>query len=194
MTAQQEKRKEINLLPKEKWESGTVGKLLKWVLNVGRYVVVFTELIVISAFLFRFGLDRRLTDIKEQVNNKKSVINSFGDFEEVFRRTQLQLKTVSDTADESLDMGEILNEISQMTPIDTSYTSIGINEEGVALEGQTLSDVGLATLLAKSQASKLFTGVVLENVSSAQEQSQAIEFRMVLGFKDTVEKINKDKD
>ena len=47
MTAQE---KQINLLPKDKWEVGVIGKLLKWALNIGRYIVVFTELIVISAF------------------------------------------------------------------------------------------------------------------------------------------------
>ena len=60
---------EFNLFPKEPWERGAVGQLLTWVLSVGRYVVVFTELIVISAFLYRFGLDRNLTDLRASVKN-----------------------------------------------------------------------------------------------------------------------------
>ena len=77
--------KEINLLPKEKWETGTAGKLLKWALSIGRYIVVFTELVVISAFLYRFSLDRKLMDINEQVNQQKKIIVTYGDLETNFR-------------------------------------------------------------------------------------------------------------
>jgi len=186
MSAQNVK-KEINLLPKEYWEKGLTGRFLRWTLNVGRYVVVFTELIVISAFLYRFGLDQKLTDIKEEVNNKKAVISAYGDFEEKFRRLQLQLQTISGVEKESVSPTEVLEEISQMTPIDTAYSTISVNEDEVRLEGETLSDVGLATLLAKTQSSSMFTGVALEHVASTQDQNQAIEFQMVLSFKETAE-------
>jgi len=173
---------EINLLPKDKWEIGTIGKLLGWALKVGRYVVVFTELVVISAFLFRFGLDRRLTDLNEEMKQKQAIVNSYGDFEEKFRRLQLQLKSIKEVEEDSLRADQVLTNISQITPLDTVYSSIDINEEEVSLEGQTFSEVGLATLLAKAQTSDIFTGVVLENISSATDKSQAIDFHMVLAL------------
>lgn len=174
------KNQEINLLPKEAWETGVLGKLLHWALSVGRYVVVFTELIVISAFLFRFGLDRKLNDLNEEMTQKKSVISSFGNLEEEFRLVQKKLKATKTIKDEGLNVEEILEAISQMTPLDTSYSSISIRKDGVNLEGQTLSDVGLATLIATSQNDEIFSNVILENVASAKEKSQAINFRMIL--------------
>jgi len=179
MTAQ---LKDINLLPKDKWETGIVGKFLRWALNVGRYVVVFTELIVISAFLFRFGLDRKLTDLNEEMKQKQAVINSYGDLETKFRRLQLQLKTIKEVEEKASKTDEILANISQITPMDTVYSSVNISEEEVALEGQTLSEVGLATLLAKAQTNEMFTGVILDSVSSATDKSQAIDFRMILAL------------
>ncbi len=189
MTAQ---AKEINLLPKDKWETGVVGKLLHWALNIGRYVVVFTELIVISAFLFRFGLDRRLTDLNEEMKQKQAVIKSYGDLEDKFRQLQLQLESVKNVEDETAKTDVILSNISQITPLDTSYSSININKEKVTLEGQTFSDVGLATLLAKAQTNEMFMEVVLENVSSATDKSQAIDFRMTLSLEEK-EKASKGK-
>jgi len=179
MTAQ---IKEINLLPKEKWEKGTLGRILKWVLNVGRYVVVFTELIVISAFLFRFGLDRKLTDLNEEVRQKTAVIDSYGDLEKKFRKLQLQIATVKKSQEESLNPDLVLTNLSQITPLDTIYTVVDIDEEEISLQGQTLSEVGLATILAKAQTNEMFSGVSLENVSSATDKIQAIDFRMVLSL------------
>jgi len=177
-------KKDINLLPKDKWEEGVVGKLLHWALNIGRYVVVFTELIVISAFLFRFGLDRKLTDLNEEMKQKQSMVQSYVDLEEKFKRLQLQLKIVKETKDNTIDVGLILTNISKITPLDTIYSTIDISEKKISLEGQTFSEVGLATLLAKAQTSEIFTGVVLENVSSATDKSQAIDFRMILNLED----------
>ena len=176
------KKKEINLLPKEAWETGVIGKLLHWTLNIGRYVVVFTELVVISAFLFRFGLDRKLTDLNEEMSQKKSIVISYSDLEGKFRLVQDQLEKVKEIRENSLAVGKILDSISQITPLDARYSSINVMSDKVILEGTTLSDIGLATLLATSQNSDIFEEVSLENVSSAKDKTQSINFRMTLGL------------
>ncbi|MDZ7587449.1 MAG: hypothetical protein U0946_06865 [Patescibacteria group bacterium] len=177
------RNKEINLLPKEPWETGMLGKLILWALSVGRYVVVFTELIVISAFLYRFGLDRKLTDLNEEIKQNQAIINSYGDLETKFIRVQSQLNKIKETEETAVKVGETLDHISQITPIDAAYKSIMINQIEVSLQGKVLSEVGLATLLTQSQASQRFSDVSLENVSSGTEKDQAITFRMNLKFK-----------
>lgn len=176
------RKKEINLFPKESWETGIWGQIIFWVLTVGRYVMVFTELIVISAFLLRFGLDTRLTNLNEQLKQKQAIISSYGDLEVKFKHLQDQLDKVK-TADEAIKIDEALDHISQITPLDATYKSITINQDGVALQGKVLSEVGLATLLTRAQSSKQFSDVNLENVNSSTEKEQAIIFRMSLKFK-----------
>lgn len=185
MTARE---KQINLLPKDKWETGVAGRLIKWALNVGRYVVIFTELIVISAFLYRFSLDRKLTNLNEEMKQKQAVVSSYEELEVNFRRLQQQVKKTEEIEKKAVDADEILISIGQITPIDTFYKSINILEDEVALEGQTLSDVGLATILAKAQTHEAFSEVTLESVSTPNDTSQAIEFRMVLKLKGGSEK------
>ena len=184
--------KDINLLPKDKWTEGVIGKLLKWVLNVGRYLVVFTELIVILAFLYRFRLDQQLTDLDEEIKQKQTTITSYGDLEKKFRRLQLQLKTSKQVNSQRLPIETILTTISQITPLDAVYRNINISPDKIFLEGQVFSEAGLATLLAKAQINPLFTEVVLENVSSATDKTQAIDFRMALSL--TLDSSGKDKN
>lgn len=172
----------INLLPKSKWEKGIVGRLLFWALHVGRYVVVFTELVVIGAFLFRFGLDKKLTDLNFDINQKKSAVMAYGDLEGKWRRLQSQLQTITKVSADSVKAGQILNAVSQITPLDTNYSTINLNDKAVVLEGQTLSNVGLATLLASAQNQPLFKEVTLETVSSAADNSGIITFRLTLNL------------
>jgi len=177
------RKKEINLLPKEPWETGILGQLILWTLSVGRYVVVFVELIVIAAFLYRFGLDRQLTDLNEKIKQKQVIISSYGDLEAKFKQVQEQLQKIKTTGETSVKMEEVLDKISQITPVDAVYDSIVINQKEVSLQGKVLSEAGLATLLAQAQANKGFSDVSLENVSSGTEKEQAIIFRMRLSFK-----------
>jgi len=50
-------KKEISLLPDEENLDSFSARAFRWLTTVGRYVIVFTELIVICAFLSRFWLD-----------------------------------------------------------------------------------------------------------------------------------------
>lgn len=177
------RKSEINLLPKDKWEVGVAGKLIKWALNVGRYVVIFTELIVILSFLYRFSLDRKLTDLNEEMKRKQVIIKSFEVLERDFKRLQVQINDIKQVDEESVDATKVLTSIGQITPIDTVYKSINILEGEVSLEGQTLSEVGLAMILAKTQGHEEFEEVTLESVSTSNDTGQAIEFRMVLTLK-----------
>lgn len=177
------RKKEINLLPKKPWETGILGQLIPWTLSVGRYVVVFVELIVISAFLYRFGLDRKLTDLNEKIKQKQAIVSSYGDLEAKFKRVQEQLKKIKAAEEAPVKIDEALDSISQITPADAAYDSIIINQKEISLQGKVLSEAGLATLLTQAQASKEFSDVSLENVSSSTEKEQAIIFKMSLGFK-----------
>ncbi len=177
------RKKEINLLPKEPWETGILGQLIPWTLSVGRYVVVFVELIVISAFLYRFGLDRQLTDLNEKIKQKQAIVSSYGDLEAKFKRVQGQLEKIKTTDEASVKIDEVLDKISQITPTDAAYDSITINQKEISLQGRVLSEAGLATLLTQAQTSQGFSDVRLENVSSGTEKEQAIIFRMSLSFK-----------
>ncbi|PIW06761.1 hypothetical protein COW38_04310, partial [Candidatus Collierbacteria bacterium CG17_big_fil_post_rev_8_21_14_2_50_45_7] len=55
-------KRSINLLPHDKFESSTLGIILSWSLRFGKWSVILTQLIVMGAFIYRFTLDRGLTD------------------------------------------------------------------------------------------------------------------------------------
>ena len=173
---------ELNLLPKEVWEKGVLGQLLTWGLSVGRYVVVFTELVVISAFLYRFSLDYRLTDLRDSIKEKLTVITGFGDLEENFRLTQKKLTTIKAVSGQPRVL-TALDTLAQMTPADAVFTNVTVDQEEVTIEGRVASQIGLATLLSQAQSRAEFGDVVLENIKSSSNQAGDIEFRLILTFK-----------
>ncbi|MBI3385346.1 hypothetical protein HY030_04095, partial [Candidatus Gottesmanbacteria bacterium] len=85
----------INLMPTEDLERTPAGRFLKWALTVGRYIVIFTELIVLIAFLSRFWLDRTLSDLHESIKQKQAIVKSAKDLEDQARSVQNRLHEVS---------------------------------------------------------------------------------------------------
>ena len=85
------KTKTINLLIQEGFEHTQLGKILNWLLTAGRTIVVVTELVVITAFLSRFWLDKTLTDLNEQNALKKAQVEASLPFEKDFRAIQSRL-------------------------------------------------------------------------------------------------------
>jgi len=174
--------KELNLLPKEIWERGFFGQLLRWIISSGRYVVVFTELIVISAFLYRFGLDKTLLEIQKSILNKQQLITSYGDLEPNFLLIQKRLNIIKDTSGHQL-IPSSLDLLSQMVPAESVLSSVSVNNKNIVIEGKVNSQTGLATLLNQAQAKDQFKEVVLENVKSGIGDVSAIEFRLLLTLK-----------
>jgi len=144
-------KKEISLLPEKNAAQVLLDKLTKWVLSVGRYIVVFTELIVIGAFLSRFWLDRKNTDLSEKIRQQKAILSSTQTFEREFHLFQRRLKTIKDNFDESHDLFGPLSIIGQNLPQDILLKryifSRGEETIRVDLQTQVFSEAGLAEFI-----------------------------------------------
>ncbi|MBI1869435.1 hypothetical protein HYS11_00505, partial [Candidatus Gottesmanbacteria bacterium] len=87
----------INLLPGGKDGKRYGGKFLQWALTYGRYIIIFTELIVLIAFFSRFKFDQELSDLHEIIQQKQAVISSVAEFETEVHLLQAriaQIKTI----------------------------------------------------------------------------------------------------
>lgn len=173
-------KKHINLLPKDEFESSFVGKLLKWALTVGRYIVIGTELVVIGSFLSRFSLDRQLTDFNESIAQKQAIIASYGSLEDDIRSTQKRLVLIGKLNREQLGVSKFVDQAVAFTPVDVTYTQLGFSKDTVDLSGVAFSEAGFTTLLAELRIREEFERVNLKRVASQGESGGGIEFEIEL--------------
>ena len=60
------------------------ARFIKWLTTIGRWVMTLTELIVISAFISRFWLDRKNSDLSDLIRQKQAILESTQYFESEF--------------------------------------------------------------------------------------------------------------
>lgn len=87
-------KRELSLLPDESNNNSFVARAIRYLTTVGRYIIVFTELIVISAFISRFWLDRQNSDLSESLRQQKAILESTADFEKEYTLLQSKLKLI----------------------------------------------------------------------------------------------------
>ena len=84
----------VNLLPKDTFYESRVGKTVKWAITFGRWIVVFTDFIVISSFLSRFYFDTKLADYHDEIKQKQTIIEALAPFEDSFRLLQERISLI----------------------------------------------------------------------------------------------------
>lgn len=178
MAAQKALNVSIELLPREDWEKGTLGKLLKWLLTIGRYIVIFTELIVILAFLTRFKLDRDLENLNQTIEEKQTEIQALAQFEKKFLFLQTHLKAIENLQKRQVKTNQVLTELAALTPIDVYFSELSLRDKEVSLTATALSEAGLSTFLDNLQKSDRFDNLVLSQVSAETEKEIGIQFQL----------------
>jgi len=141
-------KKDISLLPVEENANSFLSKLLKWVSTVGRVVVIFTELIVICAFISRFWLDRKNSDLSEVIRQRKAILESTKDFETEYSLLQQRLsliktnyastpeydnnlKSLVDSAPDDILFDQITIKTNEQNQNTASFTALAFKEDSI---------------------------------------------------------------
>src|SRR5258708_25047874 len=125
--AKKKKIPEINLLPQEEFQASTIGRVLQWLLSTFRYIVITTEMIVMVAFLSRFWLDARSSDLTDAINQKKAVVASYSTFENQFRAAQQKITIFNNFAASNQQLNPVIQNIIANVQNDISLTDVSIN-------------------------------------------------------------------
>jgi len=176
------KKGSINLLPKDSFESSWLGQFLTWALVFGKWTVIITQLVVVGAFVMRFGLDRRLTDLRREIEKEAALIRSFASIEKDFRLVQKQLifiKPVVARQDETLG---IVSRIEQITPSDVWYERISLSPGMVTLSAYSASIGGFSQFLQTLKQDEAFSSISLGSLKSGTQQGAKLQFEVTLGY------------
>ena len=164
-------KQRINLLPKDEFESSTLGKFVKWAVSVGRWIVVFTEFIVICAFLSRFYFDTQLANLFDDLEQKQAMVKSATSFEQNFREVQKRTQIVKTILAEEEKPSELFLDINRLTPLDIFLTEMSFTEKGLTMGGYALSENGLNVFLNNLSLLSKLSEVSLNNISLNNEIS-----------------------
>lgn len=167
----------INLLPKDPFYSTVIGKVLRWALSAGRYIVIFTELVVIFSFVARFTLDRQVTDLNQAIAQKKVIIESYGSLEQEVRSVQDKIVQYRQFEQETSSVETFAN-LTQVMPANINLKELTINPTYVVISGETNSQQAFNLLINNLQISDKFHNIDVNSVESDDKNTGVLSFRI----------------
>lgn len=165
----------INLVPKDPFFNTSLGRALQWGLSAGRYIVIFTELVVIISFAARFTLDRQITDLNLKIVDQQSVIESFATIEGDFRTAQSKIDNVKQI-EQDINILDVFEKLSEVTPQDITLTQLTIQPDSINITGIALSQSAFNLLVNNLQLSPQFLNVSVSKVESESDNSSSLSF------------------
>jgi len=175
------KKRSINLLPKDAFESSGLGVVLSWALTFGKWAVIITQLIVMSAFLWRFVLDRQLTDLRKEIEKQKAIITSYSQVENDFLVLQTQLKEAKLIVESQQHFVDTLALVQSVTPPDVWYERLTVNDESVAITAYSSTLPGFSRFLSAIQKNPEFRTVNVSTIEDGGAQGAQLRFDLTLG-------------
>lgn len=165
----------INLLGSDVSRS-PYGRIFTWAITYGRYIMIGTEIVVLLAFISRFSLDRKLTDLKEEIAQKRAIIQANQSFEFDIRSLQFQLAKIKDLFAQQGKPWDLFTRIQSYLPPDTMLESFEQTDDKLSVSAVAGSTEGFSLFLSRLQSDKTLTAVDLGDVT--KKALEGIRFKL----------------
>ncbi|MCL4360262.1 hypothetical protein M1555_03360 [Patescibacteria group bacterium] len=156
---------EINLLGHEDLAHTPQGRLVLWALTYGRYIMIGTEIVVLLAFISRFSLDRKLTDLKDEIDQKQAILTANKPLETEIQDVDSRLTAIKSlTAGQSAPV-DLLSLLASILPSDVRLKSIDITQKKLSANVFAGTTPGFSQFLVNLQALQAIGNIEIGDIS-----------------------------
>jgi hypothetical protein len=150
----------------------------KWATQAGKLIIIFTELIALSALAYRFYIDRKIIDSKEEIQTEIAFIESQQDREAEFRNIQNRLAHIKSIDDKNQIRFQVVSKVTDAISRGVFSTdNLAINEKRIEFEGSSLSIFSIYNFIEDLKNDQNILAISLDEVTST---SQGIRFTLAI--------------
>lgn len=141
-------------------------RFMNWALGVGRVVVIITELIALSAFLYRFTLDRELIDLHSKIRQEQSILNLLKDNEETFRSVQNKLSLSLNFGNQGREKVKIVKDIVAAAAPGMVFNNLTLQEDRVRINANLNSVSSLSDFVNSLKSYPKVDKVIIDKIEN----------------------------
>jgi hypothetical protein len=169
----------INLIGKQ--DVSIKDDVLKWSVKVGRIIIIATELLALSALLYRFTIDRKIIDLHDKIKNAELLIISQKAKEESYRSIQKRLELVKKTDAETKAKIAIMTDVlAAISAGNFTSTNLTVDQNTITLDGTAFSIFPINAFIENLKKNPNVSSISLNDVSSS---IQGIQFKISVEIK-----------
>ena len=175
----------INLIGKPK--ISVSDSFFKWAVNVGRMVIITTELVALFALLYRFTIDRKIIDLHDQIKKAELFVKAQSTKEKDYRSIQERLKNIKETeADTQAKITIMSSILDSIASGNFSSTNLTISQSAIKINGIAFSIFPVNSFIENLKGNPNVVSISLDEVSGA---ARGVQFKLTIELKDRLKKI-----
>lgn len=163
------KPKSINLIPVDKFSKTVVGRVINWLLSTFRVIVIMVEFVVMGAFLSRFWLDAKNSDVTDELRDRQFVVEATKGIEDemnLFSAKVHRLETLSKVNTATVDF---ISFLPTLIPPEIKLTSLEIYNKNASLSGSAVNESFVNQFLANLKSHRSVKSVNVTGMSTDGE-------------------------
>lgn len=165
-------KKELSLLPDDSNNNSVSAVTIRYLTSIGRYIIVFTEFIVISAFISRFWLDRQNSDLSESLRQQKAILESTQEFEDEYLSLQTRLKTIDlNYKSQPRYINNIKSLVSSL-PTDVFLQNMTVNKSSALLSFYSYQEDSLVNMIVNLSLNPAINTVDIQKIEKKSKDSK----------------------
>jgi Tfp pilus assembly protein PilN len=170
----------INLIKTDKKE--TINQIVNWALTIGRGLVIFVEIIALSALLYRFILDNQLRDVHTKIKQEQAILESQKKNEQTYKNLQDRLNVISSVSDKGSESVKIFKDIISFAPLGMTFSNISLTENSIRIEANVSSIYPLSFFINSLKTYKDVESVSIDKIEN-KTANAVINISITVGLK-----------
>ena len=146
-----------------------LDKFVRWALSAGRTIVILTEVIALSAFIYRFTIDRRIVDLNDEIEQKQLIVGQYEEREAIFRNLQARLASAK-KLEENTNTTQLLNDIITLATGRLRFNTLEITESQIKIDGTTSSTTQLNYFISQLRQQPKIERISLDKLDNRTSQ------------------------
>jgi len=152
----------INLLPEK--ERDFLDKSIYFVLHYLRYVLVITQIIVISVFFYRFKIDQEIIDLKDGLQQKQEIVAVSDPLLKQAEIVDLKTKQIREILVNQAQFSESFTYFLETFPLHLTIKRLDVRAGKYTFDASTVDPEIIRSYLARLKQDKRFKEVVLGSI------------------------------
>lgn len=158
----------VNLI---KTQANGYDNVVHWALSVGRFLIIITELIAFSAFVYRFSLDRTIIDFHSKIKQEKIILDNLKEKETTYRNIQERISLVKQITIKGNAKVDTLNDILALTPQGITFNSFDLREGDLNIDSNVESVTSLNSFIKSLKSYSKISSVSITSITNKADGS-----------------------
>ncbi len=141
-------------------------KFMNWALTAGRLIVIITEIVAVSAFIYRFSLDERLIDLHSSIKGKQALISLLKQDENKYRNLQDRIALASSLLEKNAKTNKIVLDIVGLIPQGVKINNLTFNKDKIAINAAINSVSSLTDFINSLKDYPDIKSVSIDNIEN----------------------------